>query len=244
VVLRAEPVYGYRFAGWEGAPERQRLLREIRLDLREPGDRNLRAVFEPYEHPLRDQIVINEVCPKSKITGDWVELYNRGDSTADLRDWVLTDHRHEFRLPGISLVAGDYLVICRDLERFRLAHPTVYNAIGGLDFGLHKRRERIGLYSRDGAVVDVMDYVLPSQDTSFSYALLQPELDNSLRRNWHLYTGLGSPARANPYFLSTYVQSTQRYWLRYGVGIGFFLVTLLWIQWRRKNERNAPRTHN
>lgn len=236
VQLRAMPAYGYRFVGWEGVPAQQRRLRDIWVDLSAPEARFLRAVFEPYVHPLRDEIVINEVCPKSKFTGDWLELYNRGDSTADLRDWVVTDHRHEFRLPGVTLAAGDYLVICRDLERFRRVHPTAYNVIGGLDFGIHKRGERLGLYSRDGAVVDVMEFRVPTQDTSFSYALLQPDMDNSLARNWHLYPGHGSPARANPYFLSTYVQSTQRYWLRYGVAIGLVLVILFWMSWQRKNR--------
>jgi hypothetical protein len=238
VTLRAMPAYGYRFVGWEGVPATQRRLREIRLDLSTPEARSLRAVFEPYEHPLRDAIVINEVCPKSKATGDWVELYNRSDSVADLRDWVFTDHRHEFRLHGIQLAAGDYLVLCRDLDRFRRVHPTTHNVIGGLDFGINKRGERLGLYSRDGAIVDVMDFRLPRQDTSFSYALLQPDMDNTLTRNWHLYPGPGSPARANPYFLSTYVQSTQQYWLRYGAAFGLVLVALLGIHWRR-NRRIA-----
>ena len=236
LTLRADPAYGYRFVGWEGSGvgERQRLLREIRLDLAQAKPTDLRAVFELYQHPLRDQIVINEVCPKSKHTGDWVELYNRGDTVVDLRDWVLTDHRHEFRLPGATIAGGDYLVICRDLERFRRVHPQAHNVVGGLDFGIHKRGERLGLYSRDGAVVDVMEFRVPSQDTSFSYALLQPEMDNAEPRNWRLYPGFGTPARANPYYLSTYVQATQRYWLRYGAAIGLVLVALFWMQWRRK----------
>jgi hypothetical protein len=84
-----------------------------------------------------------------------------------------------------------------------------------------------------------MEFRVPTQDTSFSYALLQPELNNDEPRNWLLYPGFGTPARANPYYLSTYVQATQRHWLRYGVAIGFFLVALLGLQWRSKTGKKT-----
>ena len=83
-------------------------------------------------------IVINEVS----VAGageDWIELFNKGESTVDLGGWIVTDSdpEHRYIVPdNTPLDAGSFLVIARS--------PTA-----GFDFGLGNTDEVI-LYNSEG----------------------------------------------------------------------------------------------
>ena len=224
VRVAAVPERGYRFAGWAGtddtAPE---------LDLRLDRPRALTARFEPLRHELADRVIINEVCPRGGGSGDWVELYNRGDRTADLRDWILADGSgQEFRLPAVQLDPGDYLVACRRVEKFRRRFPGTHNVVGGLPFGLNRRADRLGLYSRRGAYVNEVSWTTEARDSAFTLALVLPGLDNTLAENWVVEEGAGTPNLPNPTHLVTAVIDRQDYWLRIGVGLSVLLLIGVW----------------
>ena len=210
---------GHRFAGW--ADEDQRHAR-----------------FEPVRHELADRVIINEVCPRGGGGGDWLELHNRGEEVADLSGWQLHDGsgRPPFRFPnGQLLEAGDYLVVCRKPDKFRRHHPRAHHVIGGLPFGLNRRADRLGLYSRGGAYVNTVAWDLPPQDSAFVLALLLPGLDNTVAGNWRAEPGRGTPAAANPRHLVSAVISRQGYWLRIGVGVSVLLLLAL-LRVRKDNS--------
>lgn len=227
--LRAVAHPGFRFTGWEGtrsqAPEQE-------LDLSASKAYALKAVFEPYDHPLANQVIFSEVHPHGKAGGDWLELHNRGAETADLTGWCLRDSRHEFRLPATRLAPGAYLVICEDLDRFHAAHPSVGNVLGGLPFGLAKDREYLGLYGPEGSYVNTTSYEIAVGDTAFVYALVRPGLDNADVRHWAVTAGVGTPGAANPAHLETAVVTRQDYWLRIGVAL-VVLVVIMIVRGRR-----------
>ncbi len=231
VRLEAVPELGYRFAGWAGTEATTAVL-ELTLD----REHRLEATFEPLRHELADRVIINEVCPRGGGSGDWVELYNRGETAADLRDWILADGSGKrFRLPATVLEPGDYLVICRRVEKFRERFRGSYNVVGGLPFGLSRRADRLGIYSRRGAYVNEVSWALEPRDSAFTLALVLPGLDNREAANWAVETGAGTPNLPNPDHLVTAVFDNQDYWLRIGIGLSVLLLIGVW-QVRRVGE--------
>ncbi len=223
VSIRAQPEPGYHFAGWEGTDVESDSLE---LDIREDRSYTLRANFVPARHPAAEFLIINEICPKNDQTGDWVELYNRGDQAIDLTNWFLVDGGGKrYVLPRAVLRGKGYLVVCRDHPKFSLTYPKIRDHIGGLPFGLNKTEDRIGIYSSDGAYVNAVSYQLEERiDSSFTYALALPGLDNTRHRNWVAVAGPGTPGSPNPAHLQTAIMSRQRFWVRVGIGLALLLV--------------------
>lgn len=230
--FKAVAMPGYRFVRWEGAAAAMP-RREITLPM-PPAGLQLRAVFEPYRHPLADKIIINEVCPFNGQTGDWIELHNITQERVRLDGWIVTDARNEAVLPAAVIGPKDYLILCRDEARFRQVFPQAHNVMGGLSFGLHKREDRIGVYSADGALIDEIQYALHPTDSVFTLALLMPHLDNSDPQNWQQKQGMGTPAGANPFFVQSRISKMQRAYLEMGIAAGMLVVGLMLLWWRHK----------
>ncbi len=67
----------------------------VSLDYNMAEAKTFKAVFEPARN-TDIKIVINEINYKSspeKDTKDWVELYNAGNSTVNLKNWIISDCR-------------------------------------------------------------------------------------------------------------------------------------------------------
>ncbi|MCB0554050.1 MAG: CotH kinase family protein [Phaeodactylibacter sp.] len=233
VKVRVVAHHGYRFSHWEGI-EADETLRELTFAPSEKITR-VRAVFERFTHPLEGKLVINEICPKNGKAGDWIELFNTSKAQVSLTKWTLGDlKRNEFIFPEVYIDPNDYLVICRDSARFVQAYPGAYNVIGGLNFGLNKRREDLGLYSILGAMVDSISYEVPPLDTAFTLNLLLPYLDNSDQDNWEVRLGDGSPNAANPYYVESRVRVAQEQWVQMGVATGVLLLGLILLALRHR----------
>ena len=123
---------------------------------------------------------INEVCSTNKksikaadgTSPDWIEIYNAGDSAADLTGVGLSDgsqNRYKLTFPaGTKLAAGDYLVIfCDDTERTE----------GGLHapFKISAKGETIYLTDADGNDIDTL--ALPELATDETYGRLPDGAD-------------------------------------------------------------------
>ncbi|WP_198661799.1 CotH kinase family protein [Lewinella sp. IMCC34183] len=225
----AEP--GFRFTGWEGVDTGKA---SFDLDLTEAGPYRLRATFEPARHPAADQIIINEVSPRNRVTGDWLELHNRGETTVDLTGWFLIDASdRRYALPPARLRRGAYLVVCEDRERFQRVYPQIPDVVGDLPFGLNRISDRIGLYAADGSYVNAISYQLgETADTVFTYALALPGLDNGRREHWVREASSGTPGTANPEHLQSSVMTRQRFWLRVGVGVALLVLVGAVRVWR------------
>jgi hypothetical protein len=230
--LRAVPDLGYRFVRWEGEEVRSESP-EFFLQLSRP-DWHIRAVFEKYEHPLTGKIIINEISCNNKQSGDWVELYNHSRERIDLDGWILADRKNEFRFPTYTLLPGGYVVVCEDSVKFLKNHPDVQSLIGGLSFGLNKRREVIQLFSPDASAVDSVGYELEPEDSIFTLNLLLPRLDNGDPENWELTPGTGSPGAANAYYLTSSVQIRQSRFIQIGGALGVLCLGLILLWLRRK----------
>lgn len=232
VSIKAVPDYGYRFLRWEGI-EVDDNIRELDMSLTEKRY-TIRAVFERFTHPMIGKVMINEISPNNKKSSDWIEIFNYSKNRVSLTEWTLTDSKNEFKLPAVSLDPNDYLVICQDSAKFAEAFPEAYNFIGGMPFGLNKRKEKLGLYSILGAVVDSVQYDLLPTDSTFTLNLLLPYLDNADPENWEMRLGVGSPNDANPYYVESSIRMRQEQWMQMGVAAGVVLICmlLLVLRWR------------
>jgi CotH kinase protein/Lamin Tail Domain/Chitobiase/beta-hexosaminidase C-terminal domain len=229
--LQAVPEFGYKFVGWEGISAQGRM---IKVRLRPDAPLKLRAKFEPYQHPLHDQLFINEVCSFNKKTGDWVEIYNGSKETLNLEGWTLTDRQNEFIIPNVRLKKGEYLILCQDSVAFRTQFPSVANVCGSFGFGLDKAAERLAIYASDGAAVDSIYYRVEPQEGAYTIDLLMQNLDNASNSNWNVRQGEGSPGQANPLYLASVISAKKDTSIRIGLAISLLLVAILAI-FKRKS---------
>jgi hypothetical protein len=195
---------GYRFARWvTSLPEDQPTPT---LCLSEAAQ--VRAIFAEGCAPAPAVVIteINYHSARDFDPADWVELYNSDLVPVDLSGWILTDsdpgHEYRFR-EGTALGAGQYLVVCRDLEAFGYLFPGVPNAVGDLGFGLSSDGDHVRLLDRSRVVVDSVVYAdrapWPSEPDGNgpTLALVHPGLDNALPQSWRASAGSGTPGIPN-----------------------------------------------
>lgn len=240
IAVKATPHYGYRFSHWEGLPREELEQTEFSDQLTFYLDRQkvkVKAVFESFQHPMAGQLMINEISANNKQSGDWIELFNRSEERIVLTDWILTDAKHEFKLPPVAIEPNDYLVICEDSMKFFKVFPQTYNVVNGLPFGINKHREQLQLFDPQGAIVDSFQYELPPTDSVFTISLLLPHLDNADIENWRLQMGSGTPNAGNPYYIESNIRQEQEMWMQMGMAISTILLSLLLLFIRHHSKR-------
>lgn len=135
-------------------------------------------------------IVINEIHydPEDKTRrAEFIELYNRGVHPVNLTGWQL-GNAIDFTFPGVTLLAGEYLVIAEDpvtlLADF--GAPSIGPWVGSLS----NQGERITLRDTLGNLADEVDYGVgfpwptAAHGDGASMELIDPALDNDLSGSW------------------------------------------------------------
>ncbi len=131
-------------------------------------------------------VMINEVCTQNKTcftdsngeASDWIELYNPGDSPADLSGCGISDQPDTVRYTfphGTSIPAGGYLVIAAAkgegaAEEYRTG------------FSLSKSGEQLILTDASGGVIESLDIPALAEDETYgrspdgsdSFAVMRP----------------------------------------------------------------------
>lgn len=142
------------------------------------------------------QIVINEINYKDALdfeTKDWIELYNNGNSTVDISNWVFKDDDdlHEFIIPnGTTMTPGSYLVLVQFLANFQALYPAVSPVLGDFEFGMSGGGELIRLFDNNGNLMDFVEYddvdPWPTEPDGNgpTLELTHPDLDNALASSW------------------------------------------------------------
>lgn len=198
---------GYVFDHWSGDVNSTET--EIVLDLKQTTV--VVAHFKESEGDQNDAspIVINEINYKSSDsfdTGDWVELLNVSEEPVDLANWEFKDGNdgNVFLFPEQTVLPPqEFLVLCRDQDRFDSLLPDVSNRIGNLDFGFSSNGESLRLYDQHGILRDAVGYESQApwpespNGTGATLALISPSLDNSLYESWRADAQPGTPGAAN-----------------------------------------------
>jgi hypothetical protein len=152
-------------------------------------------------------VLINEVDPTGRkgTAGDWLELYNRSDSDADLSGWIISDGANQYRIPdGLVLKAHSYHVFCTDTHAFDTYRPDTVRRCGNLGFGIDRNGEPVALIDHQRKLVDLVMYRdslfgVRYPDSAFVLALRAPFLDNSLPGSWEVEYRGGTPGKHNGY---------------------------------------------
>jgi len=188
---------GYSFDHWElnnhtVSPDENQM--DIMLSLTQ-GD-SITAVFTNTTNPSLN-IVINEINYKSAIDfnpGDWIELYNKGDETVDVSNWVFkdSDNNHQYSIPeGTTLDGNSYLVLAKSKTDLEDLFPDAAPVIGDFSFGLSGAGELIRLYNSEGIEIDALEYddnaPWPEEPDGNgpTLELSNPGFDNELAASWH-----------------------------------------------------------
>jgi hypothetical protein len=170
--------------------------------------KSFKAVFEP-ARSTDTRIVINEINYNSsplKDTKDWVELYNAGNSTVDLKNWIISDGGPEtgYVFPvSYIFTPGMYIVVCRDAAAFRSFWPMASGITGDMDFGLSSSGDDINLYDAEGNLVDFVSFSpftpwpADVNITGASIELTNPLSDNNAGKNWKSGLIGGTPGTVN-----------------------------------------------
>jgi hypothetical protein len=144
-------------------------------------------------NPARNtDVVINEVMyhtPSSEPSGEYVELYNRGATAADVSGWRFVDGV-DFTMPaGTVIPAYGYLAVAADANWIKATYGDV-PVVGDFDSHLSNSGEVIRLVDQWGNLVDEVDYStggnwpgLPDGGGS-SMELQNPWMDNSQSSAW------------------------------------------------------------
>ncbi len=110
---------------------------------------------------LNNDVVINELMyrphPSAAAQEEWIELFNRGTSTANLAGWQFDDGISYTFPPGTTLAPGAYLVITSDTAAFA-AHHAGFTALGPFSGTLASKGERVRLTDTTGNPVDELRY--------------------------------------------------------------------------------------
>jgi hypothetical protein len=123
----------------------------------------------------------------------------------NLKGWILKDAAdNQYTFPDIKIKKKEFLLLCREKEKFTKQHPNVKNVLGGLSFGLDRKRDRIELYTADEAPVDSVGYKIGSSKDTVQLVLALRDFDSDngdYARNWEYERGAGSPGTMNPNYL-------------------------------------------
>ncbi|MEM9656721.1 MAG: lamin tail domain-containing protein, partial [Planctomycetota bacterium] len=127
--------------------------------------------------------------PYSESDEEWIELYNRGDSTVDLGGWSIAD-AVDFEFPaGTELAPGEYLVVARDSATLQEKYPTI-EIVGDFSRRLSDREDRILLVDALGNPADEVQYYesgrwsLYADGGGSSLELRDPDSDNNQAEAW------------------------------------------------------------
>ncbi len=214
ISIEAIPRLGYEFSHWEGHSEQDPSLV---LFLKDKEKIDIKAVFNPIISPFLDTIAFNEISCYHQQAGDWIELANRTPDDVNLSGWIIKNKKNTFTLPECSIPPNGYLVLCRDSSAFHKVFPFIPNVLGNFDFGLDKSKDKLELFSQDGAVVDSFSYRINTPGISFTLDLIDPDLDNSLMENWRVEYGQGTPNQHNIFYWKNLVKSRQTKWVVSGI---------------------------
>jgi hypothetical protein len=200
VNLVAIPRPGYRFVEWTGTggdqPRWETTLSEEPL--------TVVARFEAIGAvpPLLPDVIVTEIQyhPAAEAeSGDWVELYNRGDQPVELSGWILRDDddEHVFLVPEMTLPSRGIAVFCQDKDRFSRAHTGVTNVIGDFVFGLANGGDTLRLFTSTGEPMLSLEYddaepwPVEPDGTGYTLQLKDPDIFSTNAVDWTTSTTWG-----------------------------------------------------
>ncbi|MGE5395242.1 MAG: CotH kinase family protein [Candidatus Saccharibacteria bacterium] len=221
ITMTAIPKVGFRFVKWTGITTGST---SATVKVTPQAFLTVTALFEPDGNHY-DDVVINEISCNNNAPanpGDWIELYNKGSFDIDISGWKVTDsdanHQYIFAANTV-LKANEYLVLSDDPGLLNNTFSVQKNLYGPFNFGLSTTSDAVKLFSREGQLIDEVNYgnTLPwpsaGLDVLWSLELKNPWQNNNNGANWVISVNTGTPGMIN----SGYVTGTAPVLAAHGV---------------------------
>ncbi len=214
IELTAIPKPGYQFAGWEGSISSTN--RHEEYDVSQNSTHT--AVFKAISGE-ETKVAINEIFYNSSLTikpGDWVELYNYGETTIDLNGWIFRDSNRDsaYIFPSSYMLAPDeYVVICKNIKKFKTTYPWVKNVMGDFIFGLSSNGDNLRLFNNNNNIIDAVDYYpngswpTEANGEGASCELTDQYTANENGSNWYASLNGGTPGAKNSWQLPSSIEN-------------------------------------
>lgn len=155
-----------------------------------------------------DSIIISEYNfsshPKADA-GDWVELWNKGNASVNISNWLFQDNdlKDTFLIPNNTILnAGERLVIVNDSTKFKNIFPNVKNFVGNFSFGLSSVADQLVLRDTNSKLRFGMGYTIDStwdvlaSGQGYTLELIKDSFDRSVSKYWASKCPAGSPGKA------------------------------------------------
>ncbi|HZV71361.1 MAG TPA: lamin tail domain-containing protein [Saprospiraceae bacterium] len=155
--------------------------------------------------PCADDLIVSEInyhSSNDEDAGDWFEIKNQLDIPVDLSGWSVRDDddAHIFTIPaGRIISAGGYLVLCENEADFIEVHPTVFQKLGDLGFGLGNGGDVIRLYDASGRLQlsicfdDIAPWITEADGNGYTLELGDAYVNLNDPFNWFAGCLGGSP---------------------------------------------------
>ena len=148
---------------------------------------------------------INYNSGEAYPAGDWIELYNYGQTTINLTGWYLSDSdtTHKWVIGGdVSMLPNNRLVLASNKSKFSAVYPTIKNVIGSFEFGLGTPSDSVLLFDSSGKLMAGLQYNSESpwpteaNGTGKTLELKDPGINLNFSANWFAGCLGGSPGTA------------------------------------------------
>lgn len=154
-----------------------------------------------------NEIMYNPAYPHIDAYYEFIELYNRSDSTIFVSGWILKDNSDyntfAFPMGGVGIPAGGFVVVGKDVDTLQ-DYYGITGVIGPMSFGLNNSSgDAVRLFDDSGTLVDFVyfsgDDPWPSTPNGDgpSLELIDPTYDNSLASSWQASASDGTPGFSN-----------------------------------------------
>lgn len=156
------------------------------------------AIYSASADIMISEIMYNPAGTDTKK--EWIELYNYGESDANLSGWKIKDGSTERAIfpynRGFIIGPNSFIVISRDGENFTAEYPGYNGPVLESSFSLSNEGESLLLIDDKGNDVDYIYYedIAPE---GYSIELNKSNLDNSDINNWKQGKLNGDPGSIN-----------------------------------------------
>lgn len=154
-----------------------------------------------WEKPKAARIVVNEVYYEG--IHEWIELYNGGDATADIKGWRICDHLSIEHCGSLNpeqkteVLPGEYIVVAHDADDLSgLTIPAGVDKIyyAGSRIAFNDTGDSVVLKDSAGTIIDMMSYgsdtfafappVHKVANPADSLERIEPGLDTDTAADW------------------------------------------------------------
>lgn len=155
-------------------------------------------------------IVINEIAAYPTSTHEWIEVWNKGTTTADFLGWKFWEggvaHSCAASSTDSMINPGEYAVIVQNEEQFKRDYPGFSGSIFDSSWGsLNETGEEIGLVDNTGTTTEIFTYI---KTNNASLERKNPFMNEYTTVNWQEHVSSNTVGFINTNFSTTSVSST------------------------------------